>query len=111
KKQRRLRFVDYYHTLDDLSPNQFEFLCAKVIGLLGVENPTVTRRSADEGVDFYGLLSLGSMFFPRDLTQTIQKQLSIWLVGQAKHYKSIQSGTSEIRDLVGAITLARGEAF
>lgn len=111
QKARRLRSAEYYSAFDKLSPDQFETLCAKFIGLLGVKSPIVTRRSADEGIDFYGRLSLGSMFFPHDLTPTIQSQLSIWLIGQAKHYKSIQSGTPEIRDLAGAIALGRAGAF
>ena len=111
KKTRRLRLVSYAAILDELTPRDFELLCGKLIGLLGVQTPTVTRSSADEGIDFYGVLSLESVFFPHDLTSTIQRQLSIWLVGQAKHYKAIQSGTSEIRDLVGAIALGRANTF
>jgi hypothetical protein len=111
KKRRRSRSEDYNRVLRTLNPNQFETLCGKLIGLLGVQNPNVTRSCADEGIDFYGRLSLGSIFFPKDLTPTIQRQLSIWLVGQAKRYVSLQSGTSEIRDLVGAITLGRANAI
>lgn len=111
KKRRRLRYTEYHSTLETLTPNQFEVLCGKLIGLIGVQDPKVTRRSADEGIDFYGLLSFESIFFPHDLTSTIQRQLSIWLVGQAKHYKAVQSGTSEIRDLAGAIALGRAQAF
>ncbi len=111
KKQRRSRFIDYYGVISKLSPRHFETLCGKFIGLLGVEKPIVTRTSSDEGIDFFGKLSLGSIFFPHDLSPTIQKQLSIWLVGQAKHYQSIQSGTPEIRDLAGAIALGRAGAF
>jgi restriction endonuclease Mrr len=110
-KKRRLRFTDYLEALTDLSPTQFECLCGKLIRLLGVDDPVVSRRSADEGIDFYGKLRLDSVFFPKDLTPTIQKQLSVWIVGQAKHYQSIQSGTPEIRDLVGAVVLGRAGAF
>lgn len=111
KKQRRSRFTEYYQAISTLSPHHFEVLCGKLIGLLGVEKPIVTRTSSDEGIDFYGKLSLESIFFPHDLSPTIQKQLSIWLVGQAKHYQSVQSGTPEIRDLAGAIALGRAGAF
>lgn len=110
-KKRRTRFGQYQSVIQQITPREFEILCGKVIGLLGVEKPTVTRSTADEGIDFYGRLSFGSVFFPHDLTPTIQKQLSIWLVGQAKHYQNVQSGTSEVRDLVGAIALGRVHAF
>ncbi len=111
KKRRRYRFTDYHQAISGLSPHQFEVLCSKLIGLLGVENPIVTRTSADEGIDFYGRLTFDSIFFPHDLSLTVQKQLSIWLVGQAKHYQATQSGTPEIRDLAGAIALGRAGAF
>lgn len=110
-KLRRLRSDDYFNAMVDLSSNDFELLCGKVIELIGVDNPVVTRTTADEGIDFYGQLSLGSMFYPRDLSPTIQKQLSIWMVGQAKRYVLTQSGTKEIRELVGSVILARSNAF
>ena len=110
-KNRRLLASNYLSTFSDLTPDDFELLCGKLIGLLGVDNPVVTRHSADEGIDFYGKLSLGSLFYPEDLTPTIQKQLNIWLVGQAKHYQQIQTGTSEIRELVGSVMLGRAHTF
>lgn len=111
KKKRRFKFSDYYKAISTLTPHQFELLCGKLIGLIGVEKPIVTRTSADEGIDFYGKLGFGSIFFPQDLSPTIQNQLSIWLVGQAKRYQATQSGTPEIRDLAGAIMLGRAGAF
>lgn len=110
-KQRRLASDQYFSLFSKLSPYQFEQLCGKLLELLGVSKPTVTRASADEGIDFYGVLELDSVFFPNDLQPTIQKQLRIWLVGQAKHHQLIQSGTNEIRDLAGAVTLGRARAF
>jgi hypothetical protein len=111
QKERRLRYSDYYAALQDLTPNEFELLCGKLIGLFGVKNPCVTRTSADEGIDFYGHLSLNSLFFPNDLSPTLQKQLKVWLVGQAKHYKKTQSGTPQLRELVGSVELGRARAF
>ena len=60
---------------------------------------------------FYGQLSLESMFFPHDLTATIQKQLKIWLVGQAKHYQKVLSSTDAIRELVGSIELGKTKTY
>jgi hypothetical protein len=110
-KTRRIRSEPILKALSSLTPDQFEFLCGKIIELLGVEKPFVTRRSADEGIDFYGKLKLESILFPNDITSTIQRQLSVWLVGQAKRYISTKSGTSEIRDLVGAVSLGRASVF
>lgn len=110
-KMRRLNYYAYHANLIKLKPTQFELLCGKIIGLLGVKNPIVTRASADEGIDFYGKLELGGFLYPNDLFPTIQKQMDIWLVGQAKHYQATQSGTPELRELVGAIELGRAKVF
>lgn len=111
KKARRLKHSDYRAVLKSLRPNQFESLCGKLIGLLGVNDPVVTRSSADEGIDFFGKLSLGGFFYPDDLTPTVQQQLDIWLVGQAKHYQETQAGTPELRELVGSVELGRAKTF
>jgi hypothetical protein len=97
--------------LQELTPVEFEKMCGKLIGLLGVQNPTVTRSSADEGIDFFGILSMKSMFYPQDVFPTLQTQLSIWIVGQAKRYQQIQAGTAEVRSLVGSVALGRAAAF
>jgi hypothetical protein len=110
-KTKRLRSDDYYNAILDISTIQFEQLCGRIIELLGVEKPVVTRRTSDEGIDFYGKLSLESIFYPRDLYPTIQKHLSIWLVGQAKQYIKLQPSTQEIRELVGSVMLARTNVF
>jgi hypothetical protein len=65
--------------LKSLTPDELESLCGKIIGLLGVRNPVVTRASADEGMDFYGKLELGGLFYSSDLSPTVQKQMNIWL--------------------------------
>lgn len=110
-KQSRLLQSNYHHSLLNLTPDQFEDICGKVLGLLGVDEPKVSRRSADEGIDFFGKLSLSSLLFPEDIYPTIQKQLSIWLVGQAKRYINSQLGTAEIREIVGSVVLGRSKAF
>jgi restriction endonuclease Mrr len=76
-----------------------------------VERAVVTSYSADEGIDFYGRWPLERHIFPEDIFPTLQRQLSVWMVGQAKHYKATQVSTPDLRGLVGAVTLARGKAF
>jgi hypothetical protein len=111
QKRRRTELPNYAALLQQLKPIEFEQLCGKLIGLLGVQNPTVTRTSADEGIDFFGVLSMKSMFYPQDAYPTLQTQLSIWLVGQAKRYQQIQAGTAEVRALVGSVALGRTGTF
>ena len=60
-KKRRAKSDLYYDLFNDINPNQFEKLCGKLIGLIGVEEPHVTRSVSDDGIDFYGYLSLSSI--------------------------------------------------
>lgn len=107
QKERRLQVSSYQKIVERLNPDEFELLCRKFIEIIGVKDAFVTRSTTDDGIDFYGLLEGESIFFPKDLKPTIQKQLSIWLVGQAKQYIKTQAGTPEIRDLVGSVALGR----
>lgn len=111
KKRRRSRSDDYYNALVELTWGDFELLCGKIIELLGVQAPIVTKRASDEGIDFYGKLNLDSIFYPNNLIPNVQKQLSVWLVGQAKRYTTTSVGTPDIRSLVGSITLGRSNVY
>jgi hypothetical protein len=109
-KRRRARAAEYLTLLGSISALQFEKLCGRLLQLLGIHNVVVTRRSADEGIDFYGTLEVGRLL-PAGLTATVQRHLSVTVIGQAKRYLDTQVGTAEIRDLVGAITLLRSGAI
>lgn len=110
-KRRRARFEDYVEVLEGLSPDDFELLCTGILRILGVKKPRKTPYSADEGIDFYGRLDLEGIILENSLLPSVDKQLSSWMIGQAKHYQSIPVSTPDIRDLVGAVELARGRAF
>lgn len=92
-------------------PIDFERLCAKILGLLGVLNPVITKAARDEGVDFFGKLNPLTERYIFDVTPTVQKSLDIWLVGQAKHYPQGKAGTPDLRHLFGSVALARAGAF
>lgn len=78
---------------------------------IGLDEPKITQYATDEGIDFYGKLNLKRFVFADAFFPGIQHQLSMWMIGQAKHYNKGKVSTPEIRDLVGAIELARGKAF
>jgi len=107
----RAQFKSYGAVLQGLTPREFEALCVGVLAVMGVDSPVLTPRSADEGIDFYGRLRLEKHIFADKPLPGLQRQLVAWLIGQAKHYRSGQVSTPEIRDLVGAVTLAKGQAF
>jgi restriction endonuclease Mrr len=110
-KTKRAHFNSYLKALRQLTPREFERLCVGVLSLLGVKNAVLTPYSADEGVDFYGRLSLKGYIVPNAVFPGLQNQLSVWMVGQAKHYAVGKVSTPDVRDLVGAVTLAKGHAF
>ena len=106
-KENRARHARYAEEIAGLTPKRFEALCAGILSLLGVEQPVLTPLSADEGIDFFGNLSLEQRLLPNPAYVTFVRQMSIWLIGQAKHYSTTQVATPDLRDLVGSIELAK----
>lgn len=110
-KSKRLLAHQYHQILKQLTPSEFETLCGKVMEKLGVRNVTVTPRSGDEGIDFYGQLHLEDFLHSSKGLPTIERQMHVWIIGQAKRYIETLVSPEDIRDLVGAVQLARGEAY
>lgn len=110
-KKRRSLFAGYIAALSNLTPRQFEALCVGLLHILGVNEPKITSYSADEGIDFYGRLRFDQFMLENQEFPGIRRQLTAWMIGQAKHYSVGDVSTFEIRELVGAIELAKGQAF
>lgn len=106
-----LRSIHYINFFKTMTANDFESLCAGLLGELGVEKPKITPQSRDEGIDFYGRLSLEKMMRGVKVFPGIEKQFAVWLVGQAKHFQKGPVSTLNIRELVGAVILARTRTF
>jgi len=111
QKLNRLYWKDYHAALKILTPREFEILCKKILSLLGIPKPVVTQYSGDEGIDFYGQLSIGDLIGHGPIYPVFESSLNAWMVGQAKHYLNIKVATPDIRDLVGAVYLGRSKAF
>lgn len=110
-KNKRAEFSSYSAALKELTSRQFEALCTGILDIFGVDKPVLTPASADEGIDFYGRLRLEKHIFAGMPLPGVQKQLGIWLIGQAKHYRDGSVSTPELRDLVGAVHLAKAQAY
>ena len=96
-KNKRLHSEIYSPLLEQITYQEFEVLCAKVLGILGVLDPVVTSATRDDGVDFLGKISLrSSKAVFGVVTPTIEQQLHVWLVGQAKHFQRGQVGSPEV---------------
>jgi hypothetical protein len=110
-KKRLGAFAEYVSAIQAITPDDFEAVCRGMLVELGVDDAIVTRHSADEGIDFYGRLELEGNLKRVGALPGIYRRLAVWMVGQAKHYDSVQGGTPDIRAVVGAVDLARGNAF
>jgi len=84
---------------------------SRILKELGAYHAHITPRSDDQGIDFYGILSLGSAFqLPSPFFQ-LAHDVELRFVGQAKHYPDRPVGPSAVRELVGSISLARHQVF
>jgi len=112
-KEKRLRANKKHYTdaFSKISNDKFETLCARVLSLWRVEEEFVSRRSADQGVDFFGRVPFGEIMKPSAIGNGAERQLKLWLVGQAKNYSSSQVSTKDIRELVGSVSLARSKTY
>ena len=111
QKRALAKIRDYGPALAALTPRDFEVLCGSVLSLLGAENVTITPHSRDEGIDFYGVMRAGELAGQEGTLPSFTRQASIWLLGQAKRYIKTKVATPDIRDLVGAVELAKSRAF
>jgi hypothetical protein len=112
-QERNLRSNKKHYTeaFSTLTNDEFEVLCSRVLSLWKVEREFVSRRSADQGVDFFGRVPFGEVLKASLIGNGAERQLKIWLVGQAKNYHASQVSTKEIRELVGSVNLARSKTY
>lgn len=111
EKRARARLAKYLSALGALTPRDFEVLCKRTLSLLGIERVTVTGYSVDEGIDFYGVVRVEDFVVHDRELPAFVRQTSPWLLGQAKHYTTKKAATSDLRALVGSITLAKAQAY
>jgi restriction endonuclease Mrr len=94
-----------------LTSDEFERFGSRILRELGAEQVQVTRRSGDNGVDFYGFLSLGGiMQHPPPICQ-LAHNIQLLFAGQAKHYPNSAIGPATVREMIGAIALARFQVY
>lgn len=90
-----------------LEPDDFELLGAGVLDVIGVEAPKATKRAQDEGIDFFGRLRMSEFLLQSHTLPNVERQLRVWIIGQAKRYTKYPVSTAEIRELIGSCELAR----
>ena len=111
EKERLMELDEYFAAISEVSPRLFEALCTGILSELGVPDPVLTPYSGDEGIDFYGRMTLDKLLAPDALYPGVESQFSVWMIGQAKHHQKGAISTFHIRELVGAVELAKRGAF
>jgi hypothetical protein len=110
-KLRRANYATHQGWMRNLTPQQFEATCRGVLVEMGATSTHLTPRSGDQGIDFFGRLSFYGRLAQIYSLPGIDRRLSVWLVGQAKHYPTTRVATPDIRELVGSIELAKTKTF
>lgn len=90
-----------------LTFQEFEVFGARFLRELGARIGRVTPHSNDQGIDFYGEFSLGQLHAAPEAFLVLARDVRLLFAGQAKHYPARSLGSSVIRELIGAMTLAR----
>lgn len=109
-KRRRAPGSEYLAAIQSVSPRQFEGVCRGVLELLGCKKPSLTRAANDQGIDFFGVLSLEGLLGKGFGLPNVDRVFKAWLVGQAKQYSGRVS-TNELRELAGSVQLARANVY
>lgn len=89
--------------LRNLTPDEFELLCKRVLDLMKGQETVKTQRSGDGGVDFGGWLQFPASFVGNEDDRFFQSGFRMLVVGQAKRYDPQNTiGVAYVRELVGS---------
>jgi hypothetical protein len=97
--------------LQQLNFAEFELFGSKVLRELGARKTHVTPHSNDQGIDFYGILKLGELQGAPLPFFHLAHDVEIRFAGQAKHHPNKPVGTDVVRELAGAVSLARFKTY
>jgi hypothetical protein len=106
-KVNRRSVESIYGGIQCLTFNQFESFGRSVLKELGCTSPRVTPHGGDQGIDFYGEMTVGALVGADPAILKLLHQTRMILVGQAKHYPTTTISTATVRELVGALSLSR----
>jgi hypothetical protein len=110
-KRNRLFVPLFLAAIRGLTFAEFETFGSKVLKELGAHTVAVTPHSNDQGIDFFGQMNFGK-FQPAPVPFfRLAHDIEVFFAGQAKHYPDSALGPDVVRELVGAISLARTKTF
>jgi hypothetical protein len=110
-KQQRLHIRAILDALRALSFAEFERFGARILQEIGAKYSRITPHGGDQGIDFYGRLSVGQFHSLPSPFLKLAHDVVVSFAGQAKHYPNRSIGPDIVRELVGAVSLARTRTF
>jgi hypothetical protein len=110
-KENRVFVSGILNAIRSIEYSQFEVFGRCVLKELGCSPAKITPHAGDQGIDFYGQLSLGNLLGADTAILKLMHETKVILVGQAKHYPNSSIGPGTVRELVGALSLARTYTF
>lgn len=90
-----------------LTDTDFERLSGRILQLAGCSHAWVTPKSHDQGLDAFGCYHL----FNLPKISSVSNIFESWILIQAKHYNKEMVCSSEIREFIGSVELAKVHAF
>lgn len=110
-KLNRISADEIFKHIKNLTFAQFERFGRSVLRELGSTTARVTPHAGDQGIDFYGDITVGSLLNADPAILRLMHETRVIVVGQAKHYPTTVIGPSIVRELVGALSLARTSTY
>jgi hypothetical protein len=110
-KQHRVQANELLAAIRSLSYSEFEKFGARVLREIGVPNPHITPHRGGQGIDFYGRLSLGQFQIMKIPFLNLAHDVVLLFAKQAKHYPTRSIGPEIVRELIGAVSLARTKTY
>ena len=110
-KRQRLQVSALLTAIRSLTFSEFEKFGSRVLAEIGASAFGITPHAGDQGIDFYGRLSLGEFQKMPAPFMKLAYDVTLLFAGQAKHYPNGSVGPDVVRELVGAIELARTKSF
>jgi len=107
----RLHHAALLAKLKSLTFAEFEIFGKRVLKELGADDPRVTPHGGDQGIDFFGRFSLGQLHSLPQPFLRLAHDVRLLFAGQAKHYPDTTIGPNIVRELIGAVSLARTKTF
>jgi restriction endonuclease Mrr len=109
-KTRRADLDLYLEALLSIDPREFEAVCRGILALIGCQNPRLTPRSNDQGIDVFGEIIMQGRLGQIYHLGGPDRLLNSWVLGQAKQYAGVVS-TPELREFIGSAELSKYGIF